>query len=88
MFDDDADDTRARAEAGKKNEQFRDLFMNIKMEIANDAQVGSLKTSIKIRESELEFVNPLIDRLEAEGRVVAFDDPWLRIDSSKVSDDD
>lgn len=89
MFDDDVEDTQARAAWGKKNEQFRDLFMSIKMEIANDAQVGSLKTTIRISDSELEFVDPLTERLEAEGRKVTFtEDQRLKIDSSQVSDED
>ena len=88
MFDDDADDTRSRAEQGKKNELFRDLFMSIKMEIANDANAGSLSTTVRISASDLEFVEPLVARLEDEGRTVKFDDDKnrLHIDSSSVSE--
>lgn len=89
MFDDDAEDTRSRAEMGKKNEQFRELFMSIKMEIANDAQAGGLKSTVRLSESDLEFVEPLTDRLESEGRAVEFEEDkrLLRIDSSKVSEE-
>ncbi len=89
MFDDDAEDTRGRAERGKKNEQFRELFMSVKVEIANDADVGSVETTYRISTSDVEFVEPLIERLESEGRAVTYDEDTrrLRIDSSEVSED-
>jgi hypothetical protein len=89
MFDDDAEDTRSRAERGKKNEQFRELFMSVKVEIANDADAGSVVTTYKISTSDVEFVEPLIDRLESEGRVVTFDEDTrkLRIDSSEAGEE-
>lgn len=87
MFDDDAEDTRSRAEQGKKNEQFRDLFMGVKMEIADDANAGSVKSTIRIGTSDVEFVDALTARLEDEGRVVTYDEDSrrLHIDSSEVN---
>jgi hypothetical protein len=89
MFDDDAEDTRGRAERGKKNEQFRELFMSVKAEIANDADVGSVETNYKISTSDVEFVEPLIERLENEGRTVTYDEDTrkIHIDSSEVNED-
>lgn len=87
MFDDDAEDTRSRAEQGKKNEQFRDLFMGVKMEIADDANAGSVKSTIRIGTSDVEFIDALTARLEDEGRVVTYDEDSrrLHIDSSEVN---
>jgi hypothetical protein len=89
MFDDDAEDTRGRAERGKKNEQFRDLFMGVKMEIADDANAGSVKTTVRIGTSDIEFVDALVERLEAEGRSVKWeeDNRRLHIDSSGITDE-
>ncbi|WP_421549105.1 hypothetical protein [Pseudomonas sp. QD4] len=89
MFDDDAEDTRARAEQGKKNEQFRDLFMGVKMEIADDAKSGSLNTIVRIGTSDVEFVEVLTERLEDEGRKVRFeeDSRKLYIDSSEAGEE-
>lgn len=89
MFDDDAEDTRGRAERGKKNEQFRELFMSVKVEIANDADVGSLETTYRISTSDVEFVEPLIERLENEGRAVTYDEDSrkLHIDSSEANEE-
>ncbi|WP_434676235.1 hypothetical protein THH46_16050 [Pseudomonas sp. NA13] len=89
MFDDDAEDTRARAEQGKKNEQFRDLFMSVKMEIADDARSGSLKTIVRLSSSDVEFVEVLTERLEDEGRKVRYeeDSRKLHIDSSEIGEE-
>lgn len=90
MFDDDAEDTRARAEAGKKNERFRELFQSIKMEIGNDADSNILITRYRIRELDIEFVEPLIEWLEREDRAVTFDEDANRliIDSSETPEAD
>lgn len=89
MFDDDAEDTRARAEQGKKDEQFRDLFMGVKMDIADDARCGSVKTTVRIGTSDVEFVDALTERLEAEGRAVRYEEDGrrLHIDSSGAGEE-
>lgn len=43
--------------------------MSVKVEIANDADLGSVETTYKISTSDVEFVEHLIDRLESEGLV-------------------
>ncbi|SOS34694.1 hypothetical protein CFBP6411_03337 [Pseudomonas syringae group genomosp. 3] len=89
MFDDDAEDTRSRAEQGKKNEQFRDLYMGVKMEIADDADNGSVKSTVRIGKGDLEFIDALTERLEGEGRSVKWDEDnrRLHIDSSEASEE-
>ena len=83
MFDEDADDSQERAEQGRKNMKFLELYQSVKWEIQNEANFGSNRTRYLISQSDLEFVNELIDRLTEEGYKVSFiDDLRLSLEIS------
>jgi hypothetical protein len=74
MFDDDADDSRARAEQGRKNQKFRDLYDSVKVDIFNEAQAGNNKTTYRLPKDCHEFVEPLVDRLTEDNYTVTVSD--------------
>lgn len=70
MFNEDADDSRARTEQGRKDREFRELYESVKLDIKDTADLGSDSTTYMVSESDEEFVTPLVERLEDEGFVV------------------
>ncbi|WP_454804901.1 hypothetical protein [Paraburkholderia fungorum] len=63
MFDEDADDSRARAEQGRKNAEFRDLMDSIRLDIKDQADAGANKTTYKVSKSSREFIDAAVERL-------------------------
>ncbi|MGF6635230.1 hypothetical protein [Paraburkholderia sp. MM6662-R1] len=70
MFDEDADDSRARAEQGLKNTEFRDLFDSIKMDIQDQANAGANKTTYRVPKNSREYVDAAVERLTEEDYAV------------------
>lgn len=70
MFDEDADDSRARAEQGRKNQQFREFHDSVKLDITDEANLGNNSTTYRVSKSDVEFVDPLVERLTEENYVV------------------
>ncbi|KVO24015.1 hypothetical protein [Burkholderia ubonensis] len=82
MFDEDAEDSKARAEQGRKNIDFRNFYESVKLDIRDEANAGNNKTTYRVSESMREFVDPVIDHLSEEGYIVTFEDgdrPALKI---------
>jgi|GEM_PF-3961373 len=73
MFNDDAHDSAARAEQGRKNADFRDFYESVKMDIKDQADAGCNSTTYKVSQHNLEFVEPLMERLSADTYEVEFD---------------
>lgn len=46
MFYEDADDSQERAEQGRKNMKFRELYQAVKLEVRNEANFGNNKTEL------------------------------------------
>lgn len=74
MFDDDADDSRARAEQGRKNQAYRDLYESVKLDIKNEADAGNNSTTYRLPRDSKEFVAPLVERLTEENYTVTVED--------------
>lgn len=74
MFDDDADDSRARAEQGRKNRAYRDLYESVKLDIKNEADAGNNSTTYRLPKDSKEFVEPLVERLTEENYTVTVED--------------
>ncbi|MBJ9659142.1 hypothetical protein [Burkholderia gladioli] len=74
MFDDDADDSRARAEQGRKNREYRDLYESVKLDIKNEADAGNNSTTYRLPKDSKEFVEPLVERLTEENYTVTVED--------------
>lgn len=74
MFDDDADDSRGRAEQGRKNAAFRDFYESVKLDIKTEADAGNNRTTYTISQSTKEFVEPAIERLTESGYEAKFED--------------
>ncbi|KVX18231.1 hypothetical protein WL01_14060 [Burkholderia ubonensis] len=75
MFDDDADDSRARAEQGRKNQRYRELYESVKLDIKNEADAGNNSTTYRLPKDSKEFVDPLVERLTEESYTVTVSDP-------------
>ncbi|WP_175672194.1 hypothetical protein [Burkholderia ambifaria] len=75
MFDDDADDSRARAEQGRKDQKFRELYESVKVDIYDESRAGNNKTTYRLPKGSEEFVEPLVDRLTEDNYTVTVDDP-------------
>ncbi|MDV3100749.1 hypothetical protein [Burkholderia cenocepacia] len=75
MFDDDADDSRARAEQGRKDQKFRDLYESVKLDIYNEARAGNNRTAYRLPKDSKEFVDPLVYRLTEDKYTVTISDP-------------
>jgi hypothetical protein len=74
MFNDDAHDSAARAEQGRKNADLRDFFDSVKLDIKEQADAGNNRTTYKVSERNLEFVAPVIERLTENEYEVEFND--------------
>jgi len=74
MFDEDAEDTRARAEQGRKDADFRDLYESIKMDIRDQANAGANKTTYRVSRNYREFAGPAAERLREEDFAVTLED--------------
>lgn len=70
MFDDDAEDSAARAERGRENQAFRDFHDSVKLDIKEQADFGLNSTKYKVSQADRKFVDAMIERLtEAEYQV-------------------
>ncbi|MCA8162037.1 hypothetical protein [Burkholderia cepacia] len=93
MFDEDANDSRARAEQGRKNQEFLDLFQSIKLDIRDQSNVGANSTTYRLPRNSQEFVELLVERLTAEEYTVTVKDadgerPVLTITWEPIESDD
>ncbi|NWD85558.1 hypothetical protein [Pseudomonas sp. K5002] len=68
-----AEDLRERAEAGKKNAELRELLNSINSEIKGQADNGHLEASYRLAESDIEFKDVVLEKLE-EHYAVEFDE--------------
>lgn len=73
MFDEDADGSRARAEQGRKKQEFRELYESVKLAIKDEADQGGNSTTYSVSKSDAEFVDILIERLTEENYGVVVD---------------
>lgn len=64
-----AEDLRERAEAGKKNSELRELLNSINREIRGQADNGYLETSYRLAESDIEFKDVVLEKLEEHYKV-------------------
>jgi hypothetical protein len=74
MFDENADNFRARAEQGRKNAEFRDLYESIKLDIRDQADAGENKTTYKLSKKDREHVDAVVEHLTAEDFTVGVKD--------------
>ncbi|HDR9236635.1 TPA: hypothetical protein QDB43_000320 [Burkholderia vietnamiensis] len=93
MFDEDANDSRARAEQGRKNAEFRDLYQSIKLDIKDQSDAGANSTTYRLPRNSQEFVEPLVEHLTAEEFQVTVKDadgerPVLSITWEPIDSDD
>lgn len=82
MFDENAEDSKDRAEQGRKNMEFRDFYESVKLDIRDEANAGNNRTTYTVSQKNREFVEALMERLSAEGFKVEFADgsrPALKI---------
>lgn len=82
MFDEDAEDSKERAEQGRKNMEFRDFYNSVKLEIRNEANAGNNRATYIVSQRDRELVEELMDRLTEENFEIEFVDgprPTLKI---------
>lgn len=82
MFDENAEESKERAEQGRKSMEFRDFYESVKLDIRDEANAGNNRTTYTISQKNREFVEALIERLTEENFTAEFVDgarPALKI---------
>jgi len=82
VFDEDAEDSKERAEMGRKNMEFRDFYESVKLDIRDEANAGNNRTTYTVSQKNREFIEALMELLTEENFKVKFTDgarPALKI---------
>lgn len=79
MFNNDANDSRAQADAAKKRQESDDFFRGILWEINEESKAGSYRASVRIPERHKEDQDDIVNALREKEYVVEVDGDRLRI---------
>ncbi|EKN5140914.1 TPA: hypothetical protein ACSA7L_000229 [Yersinia enterocolitica] len=80
MFERDADGAREATEQGKRNMRFKDLMDSIYYELNDCQKFGQSHASYKLNEEDIkEFLDDVIEALQAHDYQVTFEHPYLNI---------
>ena len=73
MFDQNADESRARSEQSKKILAFNELIESVLYEITDSSKYGGRQATYKVSDGCLEFLDALKENLTERGYGISFD---------------